>query len=112
MKKEKKGGDEENGGKDGAEETKATRSFVSFSSVKETAGPWYPPLLSLRDDMMDPDRGGSRRMGEGRREARRGLLRLLSLGEGDEGALASSSPVFLGGDVGPESISPCTNNET
>ena len=32
------------------------------------------------------------------------------LREGDEGALASSSPVSLGDDVGPESISVCTNN--
>ena len=57
MKKEK-GGDEGSGGKDGGEETKATRSFVSFSSVKETTEPWYHPLLFLGDDMMDPDRRG------------------------------------------------------
>ena len=56
--KEEKGRDEGNGCEDDTEETKAARSFVSFSSVKETAGPWYPPLLSLRDDMMDPDRRG------------------------------------------------------
>ena len=53
--KEEKGGDKGNGGEDDAEETKAVRSFVSFSSVKETTEPWYPLLLSLGDDMMDSD---------------------------------------------------------
>ena len=56
--KEENGGDEGNGGEDDAEDTKATRSFVSFSSVKETTEPWCPPLLSPGDDMMDPDRRG------------------------------------------------------
>ena len=37
--KEEKGGDKGNGDKDDAEETKAARSFVSFSSVKEMMGP-------------------------------------------------------------------------
>ena len=55
---EEKGGDEGNGGEDEVEETKAVRSFVSFSSVKETAEHWYPPLLSLGDDMMNSDRRG------------------------------------------------------
>ena len=58
MKERRRGGDEGNGGEDDAEETKAARSFVSFSSVKEMTEPWYPPLLSLGDDMMDPDRRG------------------------------------------------------
>ena len=58
MIKEEKAGDEGNGREDDAEKTKAVRSFVLFSSVKETAEPWYPPLLSLRDDMMDPDQRG------------------------------------------------------
>ena len=35
---------------------------------------------------------------------------LLFLGEGDEGALASSSLVSLGDDIGSEFISVCTNN--
>ena len=56
--KEEKGGDEGNDGKDDAEETKAAWSFVSFSSVKEMTEPWYPPLLSLGDDMTDSDRRG------------------------------------------------------
>ena len=46
--KEEKGGDEGNSDKDDAEETKAARSFVSFSLVKEATKPWYPPLLSSR----------------------------------------------------------------
>ena len=53
--KEEKGGDKGNSGKDDAEETEAARSFVSFSSLKETTEPWHPHLLSLGDDMMDPD---------------------------------------------------------
>ena len=57
MKKEK-AGDEGNGDENDAEKMKAARSFVSFSSVKETTEPWHPPLLSLGDDMMDPDRRG------------------------------------------------------
>ena len=56
--KEEKGGDEGNGGEDNVEETKAARSVVSFSSVKETTEPWYPPLLTQGDEMMDPDRRG------------------------------------------------------
>ena len=87
---------------------------------------WRSPglFLSSRGEVrMDPGPGG--RAGWGRRRIggtegtatrmstrrrRRAVLRLLFLGEGDEGALASSSPVSLGGDVGPESISACTNN--
>ena len=42
------GGDEENVGKDDAEKTKAACSFFSFSLVKETTEPWYPPLLSVK----------------------------------------------------------------
>ena len=38
--KEENGGDEGNGGKDDAEETKAVWSFLSSSSVKETIEPW------------------------------------------------------------------------
>ena len=56
--KEEKGRDEGNGGKDDTKETKAARSFVSFSSVKETTEPWYPSLLIQGDNMMDPDRRG------------------------------------------------------
>ena len=37
-------------------------------------------------------------------------LRLLFLDEADERVLASSSPVSLGGGVGPESTSAFTNN--
>ena len=47
--KEEKGGDEGHGGEDDANETKTARSFISFSLVKKTTEPWYPPLLSLRD---------------------------------------------------------------
>ena len=36
------------------------------------------------------------------------VLCLLLLGEGDEGVLVPSSPVSLGGGVGPESISACS----
>ena len=46
---------------------------------------------------MDPDPGGRAGGGRGRRRERRegirAVLRLLFLGEGDEGALASSSPI-------------------
>ena len=44
-----------NNSEDNAEETKAAHSFVSFSFEKETKEPCHPPLLSLGDDMMDPD---------------------------------------------------------
>ena len=54
---------------------------------------------------MDPD--PRKRAGGGEGERRREVLRLLFLGEGDEGALASSS---LADDVGPGSMSVCTNN--
>ena len=53
--KEEKGGDEGNDGEGNAEETKAARSFVSFSLFKETMESWYPPLLTQGYDMMDPD---------------------------------------------------------
>ena len=39
-----------------------------------------------------------RRRGRRKRDERRAVLRLLSLGEGDEGALASFSPI-LGDDM-------------
>jgi len=42
---------------------------------------------------MDPD--PRKRAGGGEGERRREVLRLLFLGEGDEGALASSSPICL-----------------
>ena len=57
--KEAKGGDKGNGGEDNTEETKTKWSFVvSFSFVKESTESWYPPLLSLGDDMTEPDRRG------------------------------------------------------
>ena len=49
------GGNKGNGNTDDAKEKDAARSFISFSSEKETEEPWPPPLLSLRDIMMDPD---------------------------------------------------------
>ena len=67
----------------------------------------------LGDDMIDPDPegrvGGERgewegrtkpRCGQRRGDERHAVHRLLFLGEGDEGALACSSPVSLGDDVG------------
>ena len=38
---------------DDADETNAARSFVSFSSEKETKEPWPPPLLYLSEVMLD-----------------------------------------------------------
>ena len=111
---------------DDSEETNAARSFVSFSSEKETKEPWPPPLLSLGDDMLNPDpeggvgqeggewRGRQREPQHGQRRGgeRCAIHRLFFLREGDEGALASSSLVSLGDDVGSGFISLCTNSQT
>ena len=49
-------GNKENREADNGMEKDAARSFVSFSSEKETKEPWHPPpLLSLGDVMVDPD---------------------------------------------------------
>ena len=47
--------DDDNNDGDDEEETSAARSFISFPLEKETEEPCHPPLLSLGDDMMDPD---------------------------------------------------------
>ena len=49
------GGNKGNGDADDAKEKNAARSFVFFSTEKETKELWPPPLLSLGDVMMDPD---------------------------------------------------------
>ena len=49
------GGNKGNGDEDDVKENIVARSFVSFSSEKETKEPWHPTLLSLGDVMMDPD---------------------------------------------------------
>ena len=46
--------DEGNGNADDTKEKNVT-SFVSSSSEEETKERWPPPLLSLGDDMLDPD---------------------------------------------------------
>ena len=115
-------GDDNNDGNDdnNKEETNAAQSFVACFLEKEMKEPWHLPLLvSLEDDMMDPDPEGGVG-GEGgewgvrreqrsrqRRDEHRAVHRLLFLGEGDEGALASSSPAD---DVGHGSILVCANN--
>ena len=50
-------GNKENREADNGMEKDAARSFVSFSSEKETKEPWPPPPLSLGlgDVMMNPD---------------------------------------------------------
>ena len=91
--------DDNNDDNDDTEETYVALHLL-FDGDEGGEGALASSSPILGDDMMNPDLEG-RVGGEGEEwgDERRAVRRLLFLGEGDEGALACSSPESLGDDV-------------